>query len=68
MLNLKKVVAVQADGDWYVIPVEMKDEFSRLSELAEVSENYDEQEEFNEKFGQYATGGDLNIIQLYAEI
>lgn len=68
MSNLKKVAAVQCDGDWYVIPVEMKDEFSRLSELAEESENYDEQDEFNDKFGQYATGGDLNNIQLYAEI
>lgn len=68
MSNLKKVVAVQCDGDWYVIPVEMKDEFSRLSELAEESENYDEQDEFNDKFGQYATGGDLNNTQLYAEI
>ena len=68
MSNLKKVAAVQCDGDWYVIPVEMKDEFSRLSELAEISENYDEQDEFNDKFGKYATGGDLNNTQLYAEI
>lgn len=67
-MPLQKVVAVQCDGDWYVIPTEMQKEFNRLSELAQVSENYDEQDEFNEKFGQYATGGELNIIQLYAEI
>lgn len=67
-MPLQKVIAVECDGDWYVIPSEMKEEFNRLSELAEVSENYDEQDEFNEKFGGYATGGDLNNIQLYADI
>lgn len=68
MSNLKKVVAVQCDGDWYVIPAEMHDEFSKLSEKASASENYEEQDLFNDKFSQYATGGDLNLIQLYAEI
>lgn len=67
-MPLQKVVAVECDGDWYVIPSEMHDEFSSLSEKAEDSEDYDAQDEFNEKFGKYATGGDLNLIQLYADI
>lgn len=68
MSNLRKVVAVKCDGDWYVIPAEMHDDFSKLSEKACDSENYDAQDEFNNKYGQYATGGDLNLVQLYAEL
>lgn len=68
MSNLKKVVAVQADGDWYVIPHEMLEDFRELSQLAEVSTNYDAQDAFGMLYGHYATGGDLNNIQLYAEI
>lgn len=63
--ELKKVVAVKDnDGHWYVIPAEMKDQFSAELEKGEE----DEYETFNEKFGDYSTGGDLNLIQLYAEI
>jgi len=67
-MPLQKVVAAECGGDWYVFPSEMQEEFNRLSELAEVSDNYDEQDEFNEKFGKYATGGELNLVQLYADI
>lgn len=67
-MPLQKVVAVQADGDWYIIPAAMREEFNALSEKASVHDNYDAQDEFNDKFGAYATGGDLNIIQLYADI
>lgn len=64
MENLKKVVALQDDScHWYVIPMEMLGEFRYLEEGGE-----DTEEEFIEKFSQYMTGGDLNIIQLYAEI
>lgn len=64
MSNLKKVVAVQDDScHWYVIPVEMLQEFRKLGEGGEGTED-----EFIEKFSDYMTGGDLNNIQLYAEI
>lgn len=67
-MPLQKVVAVECDGDWYVIPSLMHDLFNTLSEKAAIWDNYDAQEEFNVQFSQYATGGDLNNIQLYAEI
>lgn len=51
------------DGHWYVIPSEMIDEFHRLLEGGEKTED-----EFIEKFSDYMTGGDLNLVQLYAEI
>lgn len=62
---MKKVVAVQDDdGHWYVIPFEMKDEFhSDLDGLGD-----DNIDEWEDKYGKYMTGGDLNLIQLYAEI
>lgn len=67
MSNLIKVVAVHCEGVWYVIPSKMHKQFNKLLEKA-TEDNYDKQEEFNEKFGAYRTGGDLNNIQLYAEI
>lgn len=65
MAELKEVYAVQ-DGDshWYVIPAEMKSDFHYDLDNGEV----DEYEHFIEKYSQYMTGGDLNLIQLYAEI
>lgn len=62
---MKKVYAVQDDDcHWYVIPFEMADEFN--SDLEGLSdENIDEWEG---KYGQYMTGGDLNNTPLYAEI
>lgn len=65
MAELKKVYVTQDDDcHWYVIPFDMKDEFnSDLQGLGD--ENIDEWED---KYGQYMTGGDFNLIQLYAEI
>lgn len=62
---MKKVYVTQDDScHWYIIPFEMKDEFnSDLEGLGD--ENY---EEWEDKYGSYMTGGDLNNIQLYAEI
>lgn len=78
MNNLKKVVAVQDDGsNWYVIPSELKEEFRKLDEWifnayhnVDIPENVliDLESKFTEKFSKYRTGGDLNNIQLYAEI
>lgn len=62
---MKKVYAVQdQDCHWYVIPAELKDDFFKDEENGEE----DEWSSFIEKYSQYMTGGDLNNIQLYAEI
>ena len=62
---MEKVYAVQdQDCHWYVIPYELKDDFFKDEENGHV----DEYESFNEKYSQYMTGGDLNLVQLYADI
>lgn len=62
---MKKVYAVtDQDGHWYVIPFEMKDDFFKEEENGHI----DEYESFIEKYSDYRTGGDLNLIQLYADI
>jgi hypothetical protein len=64
MENLIKVHAIKDDdGHWYVIPSEMAVEFHNLLNGGESTED-----EFIEKFSDYMTGGDLNNIQLYAEL
>lgn len=82
-MSLKKVVAVQDnDGHWYVIPHELSDEFrSLLEESQEPMYTGDEDEDdalwleyeasidaFEERFNKYLTGGDLNLVELYANI
>lgn len=62
---MKKAYATQDDdGHWYVIPFEMKDEF--ISDLEGLGD--DNYEEWEDKYSQYMTGGDLNNVQLYADI
>lgn len=78
MPSIQKVVVVQDDGsNWYVIPSELKEEFRKLDEgIFNAYHNVDIPEralidlesKFTEKFSKYRTGGDLNNIQLYAEI
>lgn len=65
-MKLKEVKAVQ-DGDchWFVIPADRIEEFHRLLYDGELKDDYSE---FEDQFGQYATGGDLNNIKLYADI
>jgi hypothetical protein len=62
---MKKVFAVQDEsGHWYIIPFEFKDEFFRDEEMEKEGDfSY-----FEDKYSRYMTGGDLNLIQLYAEI
>jgi hypothetical protein len=61
-MSLQKVIACQDDScHWYVIPAGMLDEFLKLCE----EEN---DPLFDKTFGQYRTGGDLNNVQLWAEI
>jgi hypothetical protein len=64
MENLQKVKAIKDDdGHWYIIPSEMEVEFHNLLNGGE-----DKEDEFIEKFNRYRAGGDLNNVQLYAEI
>lgn len=64
------VKALQDDCQhWYLIPNELVEGFDFLSE--KISNHYDEDDfndlcsEFDARFGEYRTGGDLNRIQLY---
>lgn len=64
-MALKRVSAVQDDsGHWYVIPAEKAGEFFKDSE----SELLVEYGEFDNLWGKYRTGGDLNLTELWAEI
>jgi len=63
--NLKKVKAVKDDdGHWYVIPNDMLSEFYKELENTEFVDSG----EFDNKYGNYRTGGDLNNVQLFADI
>lgn len=63
--NLKKVKALQDDSfHWYVVPDELAAEFKE--DL--YNEDIIESGEFNEKWESYRTGGDLNLIQLWAKL
>lgn len=61
-MDLIQVVAKQDEsGHWYVIPKEMNVLFLTLL--------YDDPDEnkFIETFNKYRTGGDLNLVQMYAD-
>jgi hypothetical protein len=63
--TLQLVKAVEDDsGHWYVIPNRLLDEFYKDGENEEFVDSGD----FDNKYGKYRTGGDLNLIQLYAAI
>lgn len=62
---MKKVIATtDYDGHWYVLPKELDEQFNKDLDDEELADSG----EFDEKYGQYRTGGDLNLTQLYAEI
>ena len=64
-MQIEKVKAVQDnDSHWYILPNYLLEEFE--SDL--LNEYLEESGEFGEKYEQYKTNGDLNNIQLYAEI
>lgn len=63
--KLQKVKPVKDDsGHWYVLPNELVKEFYK----DEQDEDFVDGGDFDEKYGQYMTGGDLNLVQLYAKI
>ena len=57
-----EVVAIQDDsGHWYVIPKELKNDFYIDGD----DEDFVDSGKFDNKYGEYRTGGDLNLVQLY---
>lgn len=65
---LTKVYCTQDEsGHWYVMPLELKSKFIELLKRSEYEWNVVE-EEFNNTFSKYMTRGDLNLVQLYAEL
>jgi len=62
-----QVKALQDDAcHWYLVPNDECAEFSRL--INEIyAENTDAEIEFDEKFGRYRVGGDLNNTQLFIQ-
>lgn len=67
---IQKVKAVKDEGShWYVIPIELSAKFRELTEFENDEDtNFEYEKEFNEIFSKYRTGGDLNNIQLYADL
>lgn len=62
--TLQKVkCTTDESGHWYVIPESLYP-FFRIDE----DDEYMIQCQFDAKWGKYRTGGDLNLVQLYAEI
>lgn len=62
---MKKVKATQDEsGHWYIIPNDLYEEFSLDMENEEMGDSG----EFDDKWGHYATGGSLNLIQLWADV
>lgn len=71
---LQEVTALQDEsGAWYVIPKELHSDFRDTLDKA-LDQNNDEdvrayyEGKFLNEFSQYRTGGDLNNVQLYAEV
>lgn len=65
MTRMQPVKAIQDDsGHWYVIPAAGLEQFLKDEQDEEMVDDG----KFDNKWGQYMTGGDLNLVQLYAEI
>lgn len=66
---LNKVYCTEDEsGHWYIIPLELKGVFQNYMNALE--HDYDDglNDNFEKQFSKYKTGGDLNNIQLYAEL
>lgn len=63
--KLQPVKALKDEsGHWYVIPAVLAGEF--LAD--EQNEDLIDSGEFDAKWSKYRTGGDLNLVQLWAEV
>ena len=61
-----KVQALEDDsGHWYLVPNHLADTF--MSDLYSGDDDFLDSGRFDEIYGQYRTGGDLNTKQLYVE-
>lgn len=60
----KAKVITDESSHWYVIPNDLLQEFRQ----DESNEDMIDSGQFDEKWGKYRTGGDLNCIQLWAEL
>lgn len=62
---LQKVKAVKDEsGHWYVIPENLFPSF----QIDVEDESMIDSGQFDDKWGKYRTGGDLNLVQLWAEL
>lgn len=58
------ITAVQDEsGHWYLIPIRLLGNFRRDLEDEDMADSG----KFDELYGEYRTGGDLNLVQLYIE-
>lgn len=65
MDNLIRVkIANDGDGHWYVLPEYLYKDFNIDLEDTEMLDSG----EFSAKYGKYATGGDINIVELFANV
>lgn len=65
LIDLIKVqITTDESGQWYAIPNELEDEFNLDLE----NEDLTDTAEFDDKYGRYGAGGDLNLIQLWASV
>jgi hypothetical protein len=63
--KIQKVKALKDEsGHWYIIPNDLVQSFRK----DEQDEDFIDSGEFDNKYGKYRTGGDLNLVQLYAVI
>jgi len=63
--TIQKVHATQDEsGHWYVLPNDLVDDFYKDGD----NEDFVDSGDFDAKYGQYMTGGALNLVQLWAEL
>ena len=64
-MTLEKVNVVRdEDGHWFIIPSEKEDEF--YEDLEDYG--FIDTGGFDIKWSRYKTGGDINLVQLWAEL
>jgi len=65
MKKYTEVFVSQDDcGHWYVVPKELETQWS--SDIW--NDTMADSGEFDEKYGRFRTGGDINLVQLFKEV
>ena len=63
--KIQKVKVIKDEsGHWYVLPNDLVNEFRKDAQ----NSNFVDCGDFDDKYGKYRTGGDPNLVQLYAII